>query len=140
MLVSWPEQTGTLAELRGPLANRLENELRMEGRERWALQWENFRLGVGAFMRALEDPQGRCSAEGELLKCDDNLTISRQGTDWEFVLNFEESYFFKGLLRQKDAESHKGLALFLDHRQRRAEDGAVLGLELFIRECIPSNS
>jgi hypothetical protein len=136
LLLSWKEETGSAAQLRGPLARWLENELKLEGREHWARQWDDFSLGLGSLLRTLSDPTSNCIYESEgLWNCDEGLMARFSGGDIEFTRTFPERYVFQAWLRQREDDGHKSVGFTLTNELRRADDGPLLGLELFLREC-----
>lgn len=132
--MSWSDEGP--AKLGGPLARRLENELRLAGREQWQLAWQDFELGMGEFLRALEAPSKNCDSQSSMWACG-LLEVERNAArELRLTYQGERGYLFEASLESYDQDSHKRLSIFLRSQDAGPTDRPILGLELFLRECL----
>jgi hypothetical protein len=135
LMMTWAPEATTPAQIRGPLARRIENELMMQDRTHHREAWDFFSRGVGDFLRILEDQGRSCKRQGDSYNCGPEMTVSRDSEGLVFTLDKNDKFRFSGQVHRSSNEAYQGLSLLLWPASGRVHDSAVLGIELFIREC-----
>lgn len=134
-MMTWSDQADTKAQLKGPLARRIENELKLQDRTHHQQAWDFFSLGVGDFLRILENSKRECRREGNIFNCGQQMSVSLEAEGLVFSREDAQQFRFEGRIHRLNEGAYQGLSLLLWPASGRVHDSASLGIELFVREC-----